>query len=309
MGNEVRTHKRKNPFVQIDKAVFNDPNLSWKAKGILGYLLSKPDDWKTYVSDLVKRSKDGRDAVSKGLLELEEHGYLVKWQKRKDGGQFGGYNYEVFEYPEDACEYKKALEAGGKAIFTANGFSGSGKSVNGKTVSGKTENGKPETTNNDISNNDLRENDLSNKFNNMEFASLTKFYEMNFGLITPFVADDLKHWSEQFEEIKIIEEALKLTLKQNKRTFSYAEGILKSWQSANLKTLHDVTIYQEEEARKRKEAATARQNTYNGRRQQGPNVTVPDYLKGESAAEQSSTSEEENAEWLDNLLKNGTNNN
>jgi DnaD/phage-associated family protein len=306
-NNQVRTHKRKNPFVQIDKAVFNDPKLSWKAKGILGYLLSKPDDWKTYVTDLVKRSKDGRDAVSAGLLELEEHGYLVKWQERQEGGKFGGYNYEVFEYPEDAIEYKKELEAQSKAIFTANGFSGTGKTVSGKSVNGKTETGKPETTNNDITNNDLRENDLNNKFNNMEFASLTKFYEMNFGLITSFISDNLIYWTEQFEEIGVVEEALKLTLKSNKRTFNYAEGILKSWQAANLKTLHEVNVYQEEESRKRKEAAASRQNTYSNRKP-APNVSVPDFLKEGYDPKTTEQEEEENKKWLESLLKNGTNN-
>ncbi len=41
----VRVNKRSNPYVVIDKTALNDDRLSWKAKGVLCYLLSLPDDW------------------------------------------------------------------------------------------------------------------------------------------------------------------------------------------------------------------------------------------------------------------------
>lgn len=37
----VRINKRDNPYVQIDHRVLEDTRLSWKAKGLLAYLLSK----------------------------------------------------------------------------------------------------------------------------------------------------------------------------------------------------------------------------------------------------------------------------
>jgi hypothetical protein len=68
--------KRKvNNFVQIDKAVFEDDRLSFKAKGILGYLLTKPDGWKVIVKDLCNHSTDGERAVYSGLNELRKYGY------------------------------------------------------------------------------------------------------------------------------------------------------------------------------------------------------------------------------------------
>lgn len=67
------------PFVAafIDTAL-RDPRLSWKAKGIAAYLLSKPNGWRIWTADLIKRSTDGRDAVLTGLAELQAAGYLER---------------------------------------------------------------------------------------------------------------------------------------------------------------------------------------------------------------------------------------
>lgn len=55
-----------------------DPRLSWKAKGIAAYLLSKPPGWQIWTGDLIRRSTDGYAAVLAGLKELETYGYLKR---------------------------------------------------------------------------------------------------------------------------------------------------------------------------------------------------------------------------------------
>ena len=65
----IRVRKRPNNFVMLDKTFLEDDRLSFKAKGILAYLLSKPDNWKVIVGNLVKYSKDGKSAVYAGLKE------------------------------------------------------------------------------------------------------------------------------------------------------------------------------------------------------------------------------------------------
>ena len=82
----IRIKKRELPFVQIDKRPIEDKRLSWKAKGLLLYLISKPDDWQIFLADLMKRSTDKRTAVSNGLEELEKHHYLEKERIRNDRG-------------------------------------------------------------------------------------------------------------------------------------------------------------------------------------------------------------------------------
>ncbi len=67
--------RREDFFARIPKDLLDDSNLSWKAKGILCYLLGKPDDWKARVNDISNRSTDGGAAVTSGLMELRKAGY------------------------------------------------------------------------------------------------------------------------------------------------------------------------------------------------------------------------------------------
>lgn len=67
--------------------IFEDENLSLKAKGLFGYMWTKSDDWNFYVTELVKHSKCGRDQVMNALDELEINGYLLRSRNRNSLGQ------------------------------------------------------------------------------------------------------------------------------------------------------------------------------------------------------------------------------
>ena len=95
----IRIKKRELPFVQIDKRPVEDIQLSWKAKGLLLYLLSKPNNWKIYLSDLIKRSRDKSVAVYSGLKELEKFGYLERERVRDKKGRFIQLIYTIYEVP------------------------------------------------------------------------------------------------------------------------------------------------------------------------------------------------------------------
>ncbi len=95
----LRVQKDKNnPYVMMNKTFLEDPRLSFKAKGILAYVLSKPDNWQVRVSDLVKRSDDGETAVYSGLNELKQYGYLRKYPVRIDG-KIHHWESVVYEIP------------------------------------------------------------------------------------------------------------------------------------------------------------------------------------------------------------------
>jgi len=83
----------------VEKAMAEDSNLSWAARGILLYLLAKPDDWKVFVSDLQKRGDLGRDAIYTRINELMRHGYMQRTQVRNSAGQIVSSEYLVFERP------------------------------------------------------------------------------------------------------------------------------------------------------------------------------------------------------------------
>lgn len=150
----VRVQTREKPFVQVDKTPINDDRLSWKAKGILIYLISKPNDWKVRVQDLVKHAKDGKAAVYSGLEELAECGYIIRQQIRDEDGTFSEMEYLVFETPQltdsPYTENQNADKTPDKSDFSPH------------TENRYTENPHPENrtyTNNDLTNNDLTNNE------------------------------------------------------------------------------------------------------------------------------------------------------
>ncbi|MGD8305197.1 MAG: hypothetical protein PVF17_00960 [Ignavibacteria bacterium] len=96
--NKITIEKKTNNFTIIDNTGIRDSDLSWKAKGLLTYLLHLPDDWQIYLSDLKNRSKDGRDSTAGGIKELIDNGY-IKREQLKEKGKFIGYNYTVYEQP------------------------------------------------------------------------------------------------------------------------------------------------------------------------------------------------------------------
>lgn len=94
-----RVNKDKdNPFVMIDRRPIENPLLSWKAKGVLAYLLSRPDNWIVQFRDLVNRSTDGGHAVRQAVKELKEAGHIVVKTDR-EGGKITRWTYEVHEVP------------------------------------------------------------------------------------------------------------------------------------------------------------------------------------------------------------------
>ncbi|MFH5884090.1 hypothetical protein ACG2F4_07245 [Halalkalibaculum sp. DA3122] len=160
----IKIKKRTNNFAQIDKRSLEDDRLSWKAKGILAYLLSKPDNWEVVIDDLQKHATDGRDSCRTGLRELEEKGYIRKHQERGSDGLFKPVEYQVFETPELAKKGFKANETG------------NGLSANGSTVNGSSANGKSHTSNIDRSNNELsnKEKESSPFLRDLEIGDFPK---------------------------------------------------------------------------------------------------------------------------------------
>jgi hypothetical protein len=71
----IHIHRSPEPFAIVPKRALNDATLSWKAKGILAYLIGKPNNWKVRISDIVNRGSDRFTSVKSGLNELRESGY------------------------------------------------------------------------------------------------------------------------------------------------------------------------------------------------------------------------------------------
>lgn len=85
MPNIIRVQKTKDYFVASNKP-FNDENLSFGARGILAYILSKPDDWEIRSQDLYRQSPAGRAAIDRMIRELIDNGYMRRDRENDDKG-------------------------------------------------------------------------------------------------------------------------------------------------------------------------------------------------------------------------------
>ena len=99
-----RVNKNVN-YTVMSNHHLQDKRLSLKAKGLLSYMLSLPDDWDYSLKGLTTGCRDGIDSVRSAVHELEDGGYLCRSKVRDARGRIIDYNYEVFELPQ-----KKQIE-------------------------------------------------------------------------------------------------------------------------------------------------------------------------------------------------------
>lgn len=95
----------KNKFTSVSNKLAQNNALSLKARGLMLYFLSLPDDWLIYVDQLSKVMKEKRKAILSGISELKEAGYVhhVKLGFKE------GWQYFTFGEPISEDEFKLFL--------------------------------------------------------------------------------------------------------------------------------------------------------------------------------------------------------
>ena len=73
----IRVKKDKN-YSTIHNGFLRRKDLSWKAKGIMAYILHLPDDWNVVLSEVVKNATEGQSAFDSGWKELKDAGYVKR---------------------------------------------------------------------------------------------------------------------------------------------------------------------------------------------------------------------------------------
>jgi hypothetical protein len=82
-------------FTQIHNAWIRDPNISYKAKGLLTYLLSHEVGYTITIGQIIRESGDGKQAVRSALEELIKAGYLETQRTTDERGYNAGLAYFI----------------------------------------------------------------------------------------------------------------------------------------------------------------------------------------------------------------------
>lgn len=290
--------QKKDNYVVIDKTLLNNRELSWKAKGLHSYLMSLPDDWRVQETDLVKRSKDGKESTRSAIKELTEAGYIKRVAIREKG-KFKSWEFVVYELPTFDTEPANEPEANEPEANDPpeQQKPDAPESENPKVVppeSGKPELEKPEVDKPDLENPPLLSNKGTKEPKELKkevvvdagakqdvTTELIEFYKQNIEpLAPPFtiekILDDVESYGTE-----LVQFAIETATLSNVRKYSYISGILKTWEQEGVKTV--------EQARHQANAFRERQRTRgSGSKRQGGSsgMKAPAWLEGEKKKQQ-----------------------
>lgn len=96
----ITKREKRSSFSFIPNVIWRDGRLSWGAKGLMGYILHLPDNFKLRLSHLAKQCSDKRDSTRARIKELESCGYIKITRERGQCGRFTGVFWEVSEEPD-----------------------------------------------------------------------------------------------------------------------------------------------------------------------------------------------------------------
>lgn len=102
---KVTVARNKN-YTNMSNYHLRDKRLTWKAKGIMSFMLSLPESWDYSIRGLATCTQDGRVATTSALNELKKYGYLVtKIQRTDDSRAISDLEYILYESPEMNPDY------------------------------------------------------------------------------------------------------------------------------------------------------------------------------------------------------------
>ena len=94
---KVGANKEHHKFVQIVQSTVRDKELSFKAKGLLAFLLSYPSDWDFSLKYIVEESGEKITTVRSALKELEDKGYFQRVRHTNSSGKVIKWEYIIYE--------------------------------------------------------------------------------------------------------------------------------------------------------------------------------------------------------------------
>lgn len=271
----IRVAKNSN-YVVMNRTALNDDRLSWKAKGIMAYMLSMPDDWVFYMDELISHAKDGKDSFRSGFKELKDAGYVdrkpIKDEQTKKIVEWETIVHEVpfkNDEPHTDFPHMEKPQVGNPEVEKPQVENPPLLSTDNNQVLNK-----PNTDNNQV----LTNNKEESVSQSVDFGNLATFYEKNIGPLLPVISQELGLLYDAYKDVELIQEAFKISIQVNaKNKMRYTEGILKNWKAELITTYEQLQTKEEREQ-------NGKSNKNNSNRRMGTNdakneSSIPDDIR------------------------------
>ncbi|TCJ79086.1 UNVERIFIED_ORG: DnaD/phage-associated family protein [Bacillus cereus] len=228
--------KKDHNYSVINNTGLKDKRLSWKAKGILAYILTLPDDWVFYREELSQHAKDGINSLRAGMKELKEYGYIKRFPIRDEKNKIVRWETIIYEIP--VVDFPSVEKPSAGNPVAGNLLVENRKLLNTDLKSTKKLN--TDTQNKDH-HHDNKEKSLPQRLINEDFKISYKFLLKNGILLSEIAIAELGEFCEALGS-ELILEAVKRSIDENIPKWRYVRGILKNWESQKVKTINDVVV-------------------------------------------------------------------
>lgn len=190
------------------------------------------------VSSTILKLKGGLSDSSfkRARKELEERGF-IEWRSR-------GRNLAPFYRMKSLCvEFNSAGEYGSSLVETE-----MNQQVD-HTMDHRTDQQMNQQTNQQVNSQtaplikqkETKQKEMKQSRQEGTRTDAVAFYQDNFGLVTPFLTEELLTWINDFGDDFVIE-AMKRALVRGKLNFSYVRGIMNSWLNQGIRTVEELKL-------------------------------------------------------------------
>lgn len=115
----IRRAGRPRHFTVVPNDLVENERLTWEARGLLVFLLSKPDHWAVNRDHLAGQAPNGITMVRRILGELESHGYLRRIRTQEEGTGRVVWESVVYDSPIGALPTDGSSTGGERAALVS----------------------------------------------------------------------------------------------------------------------------------------------------------------------------------------------
>ncbi|MDZ5607057.1 DnaD domain protein [Bacillus pseudomycoides] len=237
--------RKDNNYSVINNTGLKDERLSWKAKGILAYALTLPNDWIFHISELSQHAKDGEDSLRSGFKELKDLGYIKRYPVRDEKSKkIKNWETEIYETPYKEIPREKKPHVGIPQVEkpdvefpqVGNLHVENPTLLNTNILSTNKLNTNIPNTNH---HHDKNNNTSSQKLIDEEFKSSYNFMLKNGIALSEIAITELGEFCDTLGS-ELIMHAVNKAIDENVPKWRYIRSILSNWEKRKVKTLNDV---------------------------------------------------------------------